>query len=85
MVPKYFKRQSGEMAIVTDELEQLIRDANEVLQTVRTTRPPPATQEGEEAIPTVPPPPLPIPPTRVEEVEVDSEADSTYSIVNKKS
>ena len=78
--PKYFKRQSGEMQIVTDELEQLIREANEVLQTVRTTRPPPAVV-GEEALPTVPPPPLALPPLEEEHQLTAEEANSSYSII----
>lgn len=80
--PKYFKRQSGEMQIVTDELEQLIREANEVLQTVRTTRPPPAVGDGPvEAIPTAPPPPLALPPLEEEHELTEEEASSSYSII----
>lgn len=79
--PKYFKRQSGEMVAVTQDLESLIKEANEILQTVRTTMPPPAFEGmSEDDIPTVPPPPLPMTPVQEDGVP-EEEARPVYSIV----
>ena len=77
-----FKRQSGEMSAVKDELTEFIKEANDLLQTVRTTMRPPASGLDEDDIPTVPPPPLPMTPIE-EDPPFVGEARSVYAIVRR--
>jgi hypothetical protein len=82
--PKYFKRQSGEMVVVSTELQKLVAEAKEALEAVKTMPPPafypPEDEDVEGTMPTLPPTPLPKGPLE-EEVGPTEEAKTIYSIV----
>lgn len=77
--PKYFKRQSGKMEAVSVELRAVLEEAQDILDTVRSTMPPPSNHELN--VVTLPPPPLPMTPLSIDKGP-KKEAGSVYSFVN---